>query len=174
MHRKTYWCSSHFELILLVSSICCLLLVYRLSKCLTFQLQQYDLLLDLTGEGSHETVRQFCRVYSGQKFRKMIILYPAGIFDVDSTLKRRRKSVENRKNIPTVVEKASQQSSKFRRWLDVESTSIFQRFFIRRRKKSKIRHRNFHCASWVQNTITKHIHNFLDMILIDHLNQMSI
>ncbi len=61
---------------------------------------------------------------------------PSGHFDVDLTLNRcrnfngRRKGVEKRKNISTVIEKALKfrQSLKFRYRFDVELTSIFQRF----------------------------------------------
>ncbi len=53
--------------------------------------------------------------------------YPAGIFDVDSTLNRRRnfdgrrKSVEKRKNISTVVKKAL----KFQRRIDINISTVF-------------------------------------------------
>ncbi len=72
---------------------------------------------------------------------------PVGIFDVDSTLNRRRnfgdrrKSGEKRKNISTVVEKALKfrQSLKFRRWFDVDISTVVEkanrrRYFDGRRK----------------------------------------
>ena len=47
--------------------------------------------------------------------------YPSGNFDVESTLKfRRRESVEKRKNYSTLVEKAS----KFRRRIDVDISAV--------------------------------------------------
>ncbi len=64
---------------------------------------------------------------------RLLYAYLAGIFDVDSMLNRRRnfngrrKSVEKRKNISTVVEKALkfQRSLKFRRWFDVDISMVF-------------------------------------------------
>ncbi len=70
--------------------------------------------------------------YDRTKFRHQ---FPAGNFDVDTTSKKRWKTYEY---ISTIVEKAL----KFRRF-NIKSTSIFQRYFIRRRKSSKTRRRYF-------------------------------
>ncbi len=73
-----------------------------------------------------------------------IIADPAGIVYVDSTLNRRRKSVQKRKNISVVVEKALKfrQSLKFRRFNWIRR-QYFNGFLSNVEKALKIWRRNF-------------------------------